>query len=111
MLSTIAFCLPGTSLPEQDWFAFVQLDKWIHIGLFSVMVTLWCLPLLNRYPSKAPAVKMILLISLTCLSYGVAMEFVQHYFISNRSFDVGDIFADAIGCVVGIIFSKQQWKA
>ncbi|HEY1872672.1 MAG TPA: hypothetical protein VGG71_16540 [Chitinophagaceae bacterium] len=39
------------------------------------------------------------------------MEFVQKYFIPNRSFDVTDMIADGIGSVMGvIIFSKMFIK-
>ncbi len=35
------------------------------------------------------------------------MEFVQKYFIPNRSFDVGDIIADGIGCAIGFVLSAR----
>jgi len=43
------------------------------------------------------------------LSYGVMMEFVQLYFVKNRSFDTGDIIADAVGCVIGLIYSWGRY--
>lgn len=107
ILSTIAFCLPGKALPEEDWFTIVQLDKWIHIVLFIVMILLWCLPLLERR-SVEPIGNLFIFISVAWLVYGVAMEFVQHSFIPNRSFDMGDIAADAIGCLVGFLFVRRQ---
>jgi hypothetical protein len=107
ILSTIALCLPGKALPSKDWFTIVQLDKWIHVGLFSVMIVLWCLPFLGRR-SPQQVGNLFAFISVVWLAYGVAMEFVQHYFISNRSFDTGDIAADAIGCLIGFLFVKKQ---
>jgi hypothetical protein len=35
------------------------------------------------------------------------MEFVQKWFIENRSFDVGDIGADAAGALLGFIVAKK----
>ena len=43
-----------------------------------------------------------------CL-YGIAMEIVQKYFIPFRSFDLGDIIADGIGCVAGYFFSVKKF--
>ena len=43
--------------------------------------------------------------------YGIAMEIVQKYFIPFRSFDVGDIIADAIGSVVGYLFSIKKFMS
>jgi hypothetical protein len=37
------------------------------------------------------------------------MEFVQKYFINNRSFDEGDIIADAAGCTLGVLFSLKRY--
>jgi hypothetical protein len=35
------------------------------------------------------------------------MEFVQKWFVANRSFDVGDIGADAAGVILGFILAKK----
>jgi len=48
-------------------------------------------------------------IAITGTIYGVGMEFVQRYFIPNRSFDVGDIIADAVGCTIGVIYSISRY--
>jgi hypothetical protein len=37
------------------------------------------------------------------------MEFVQKYFIYNRSFDEGDIVADALGGALGVYFSIKKF--
>ena len=110
ILSSIAFCLPGKALPQNDWFAIIQLDKWIHVGLFSVMILLWCLPLFHKPALQLTMAKLSIWISITFFGYGIMMEFVQHYFISNRSFDIGDIAADGAGCLLGLFFVRWQWK-
>jgi nicotinamide riboside kinase len=106
MVSTVAFCLPGEALPQQSWFDVVQLDKWIHIGIFSGMISLWSLPFFHRTPHQ-PLSKILVYVVIVSLSYGVAIEFVQHFFIAHRSFDLGDIAADAVGCTVGFLFVKR----
>ena len=109
ILSTIAFCLPGSVLPRNDWLGKIQIEKWTHIGLFTVMVFLWCVPLLHR-PVQKPISKLFIGIATAFLGYGILMELVQHFFISNRSFDLGDIAADAVGCLIGLFFARKQWK-
>ena len=37
------------------------------------------------------------------------MEFVQKYFIPNRSFDVMDMIADGIGSVIGVIVAAKVY--
>ncbi len=110
ILSSVAFCLPGQALPQEDWFGIIQFDKWIHVGLFSVMVFLWCLPLFHRPALHLSLAKLSIWISIAFLSYGILMEFIQHFFIPHRSFDLGDIAADAVGCLIGLFFVRGQWK-
>ncbi len=38
------------------------------------------------------------------------MELVQKYFIPNRSFDLKDILADGLGCVIGLLISGRYIK-
>ena len=46
--------------------------------------------------------KIIAIFIIACF-YGIAMEYVQKYFIPGRDFDVYDMVADAIGAVGGWI--------
>jgi len=41
--------------------------------------------------------------------YGIVMEFVQKFFIPNRSFDIGDIAADGVGCILGVLLSVRLY--
>ena len=43
------------------------------------------------------------------IAYGICVEFIQKYLNEGRSFDYTDMIADAVGCVVGSVFSK--WVA
>jgi VanZ family protein len=103
MLSTILLTLPGTKLPKEDWLDKIWFDKWVHIGMFAVMTWLWCWGIIRR--SK----KIFYVIAVVCLLYGIIMEFVQHWMIDNRSFDGGDIIADAAGCMIGLLFSLRRY--
>jgi VanZ family protein len=93
LLVTFLLCLPGSEFPTITWLNKIWFDKWVHIGLFLVLVAVWCRLYVNK--------KTFLQIGLIALLYGVVMELVQHYFIPFRSLDVGDIVADGIGCVAG----------
>lgn len=105
---TVLLCLPGAAFPKEKWFDKIWLDKWIHVCLFSVMVFLWCRVAVQLTWKK---IRFFYEIAFYFFMYGVAMEFVQKYFIPNRSFDVKDMIADGIGTVVGVlIFSKMYIK-
>jgi VanZ family protein len=106
-LATVAFCLPGSTLPKDDWLGVIHADKLVHIGILAIMVFLWCVPLIYRSVQK-PLIKVFGAIAFAFFSYGAVMELIQHFFVSNRSFDWGDVAADAAGCLLGFFLSKRQ---
>ncbi|MBA4054010.1 MAG: hypothetical protein C0490_04795 [Marivirga sp.] len=106
--ATILFCLPGEEFPQEDWFAKIFLDKWIHVGLFAGLTGLWCLPLIHRIDEIQKLRSLFVLIALGFVVYGVVIEFIQGNFIPHRSFGIDDMIADAIGCGVGFMFSNWQ---
>jgi hypothetical protein len=123
IISIILLTLPGTAFPQEDWLSKIWADKWIHIGMFALMVVLWCSAWHSLQPGRKKDItatanygersrkqsRVFMIIALVFLCYGIAMEFIQLYFVANRSFDVGDIAADAIGCVAGVVFSTRRY--
>lgn len=111
IVATVLFCLPGKEFPEQDWFAKIYLDKWVHIGLFAVLVSLWTLPFIHRI-DDAPRLRVLFIwIALCLVVYGVAIEFIQGWFIPYRTFGIDDIAADVIGCGAGLLFALRRVRA
>lgn len=108
IIATLLFCLPGDKISEAGWLEDLELDKVVHVGLFSGMVFLWCLPF-QLLIENAERRKLIYgLITLAFIIYGVAIEFIQRDFIPFRSFDFYDIVADTIGCAIGWI-TIRKW--
>ena len=101
IILTILLILPGTAFPKETWLDKIWFDKWVHIGLFGIMVFLFGWGLLKTKQDIRQLKKSFLIIASGCLAYGIIMEFVQDNFIPNRSFDYGDILADFVGCFAG----------
>ena len=78
-------------------------------AFFSIMVFLWCWATLRMKLDKEKLKKTFTLIALLWLGYGIGMEFVQKDLVLNRSFDSGDIIADGVGCLVGLIYSTRRF--
>ena len=108
IISTVLLTIPGSAFPKQNWLNKIWFDKWVHIGMFILMVVLWCWAIHKKNISNTKLKNRFLLIGLSSLLYGIVMELVQHYFIVNRSFEIGDIIADATGCSIGIGYSR--WR-
>ncbi len=110
LIATVLFCLPGQEFPKQDWFAEIFLDKWIHVGLFAVLVALWCMPLMHRIDELARLRSLFIWISVGFMFYGIVIEFIQGNFIPYRTLGIDDMVADALGCGIGFLFVNRQLK-
>lgn len=101
---SILFFLPGSVLPKAHWFEVVHFDKWVHFGFFAVLLFCWRF----YFPDAAKFTRLLFLLAFL---YGFGVEVIQHYFIPNRSFDLGDVAADSIGAVAGLWYwSKRSIK-
>src|SRR5581483_6923487 len=98
LLTIILLCLPGSVIPGAGIFAINGLDKIVHFILFGGIVLLWGLYIRKTYP-PAEWFKRILMAALFSIALGIALEYVQRYFIPNRTFDLKVIVADAIGAM------------
>jgi VanZ family protein len=109
VIVTILLTLPGSAFPQENWLDKIWFDKWVHIVLFSIIVFLWCWAMLRKNYGNKKLKPVFIRTALIWLAYGIGMEFVQRYLIPNRSFDVGDIAADAAGCTLGVIYSIGRY--
>lgn len=73
------------------------------------MVVLWSWGYSRLTVSVKRTRKVFILLAIVWIGYGIAMEFVQLWCVKNRSFDVGDIIADTLGCGAGYLFSTGRY--
>jgi VanZ family protein len=102
-LVTYLLVMPSSDMPENPFFEMIHLDKWVHIGLFALLVCFWAYPFLERKNKS----RYFLYVTLACIAYGMAMEYIQLYFTTDRSFDVLDIVADVLGALLGHIGMRK----
>ncbi|MFT3949790.1 MAG: VanZ family protein [Agriterribacter sp.] len=103
----ILLVIPGRELPQGP--EVPSLDKIIHAFLFGMQVWLWCtyFKRAEKFPRLSGVFLLILILSSL---YGIGMEYVQKYFVTNRAFELGDIIADIAGSAIGwlIAFKYKQ---
>jgi VanZ family protein len=97
VIMCILFFLPGSAFPSENWLSEIYFDKVVHIGLFAILIFLW------RSAFDSQLVKYNLILLLSALFYGLAVEFIQRYFVPNRDFDLYDVVADMIGAIMGLV--------
>ncbi len=101
--TTVLLTIPGNDLPSESWTDKIWLDKWVHIFIFFVLTWLWCQAV------NVKTQRVFFLIGVLCFAYGTGMEFIQRYFIPNRSFDIGDIIADGAGAALAVFYSTRRY--
>lgn len=113
LITIILLCLPGSAIPSVGMYGLSNIDKLVHFLLFGFIAMSWTINFSTRYPAQWK--KWLIIFCLFSISLGIALEFVQLYFVPNRDFDVWDIFADTLGAIVFslIIYSaetRQEFK-
>lgn len=104
IIMCVLFFLPGSDLPEANWLDAIHFDKWVHVGLFATLIFLWRSSFnidLNHYNFT---------LLLCALMYGLSVEFIQKYWVINRSFDLFDVAADMAGAVIGLVVWLRVYK-
>ena len=110
IISIILLTLPGSDIPQSSFFEIVYFDKWVHIGMFALLMLLWCFPFLKK---EIRVSNVFVIIGLSVIAYGILMEFVQKYFTTDRSFDITDIMADSAGVIIvwfWLIYKSKKVK-
>jgi VanZ family protein len=106
LLSFYLLTLPGKELPQISWIGKFQIDKLIHICMFFSVCLLFCYPFRQFHKRYS----IILLIAIASLCYGIVMEFVQKYFIPNRSLEIADMVADGTGSFLAYWVVYKRFK-
>ncbi len=75
-----------------------------------VLICLFAYPFNKSIITYKKRLNWFLFFSLVGVIYGISIEFIQKYYIPNRSFDLFDILADTIGCLVGYYLAKRVFK-
>ncbi|MBO9632631.1 MAG: VanZ family protein [Chitinophagaceae bacterium] len=96
-LILVLLCLPGSAIEKLDGPRIPHFDKYVHFLLFAGCCGLWSFYLSCKKYSPERLKKWYLQVFLITVIYGAVLEVVQYYFVPDRSFDLGDIAADAAG--------------
>ena len=104
LLIIILLCLPGSTIPGDGVFSIPDLDKAVHVLLFGGFVIGWGFNLYFRRADTQKWRKTIIMLTVCSICLGIVLEFLQLWFIPNRSFDGMDIVADSAGALLAGLF-------
>lgn len=104
IITIILLLLPGSTIPGDGLFSIPHFDKIVHVLLFGGIVFWWAFHLYFRRLDHQKWRKTIAFLTAFSVVLGIVLEFLQLYFVPNRSFDNGDIVADAAGAILAGVF-------
>jgi VanZ family protein len=103
-------CLPGKFIPKIAWLNDIYFDKWVHAGLFGLLTLLFCLPFHKSPFASSHRIYYFIKIAVASSIWGLAMEFVQKFLITGRTFDLLDWAADSVGCFLAFLIARKYFK-
>ncbi len=93
--------LPGKTIPKVGFGFFDQTDKVAHLFVYAVLSFLLGYEVYKRY--RSITTYQLVAILVICMIYGVALELLQQWYLSDRFFEIADIIANIIGSLLGVI--------
>lgn len=103
-LVILGLCLmPGSRLPEWNWFALLDLDKLVHAGMFFTLAVL----LAQTFHGQG-MLRWILWAVVISATYGLATEYLQGLEALGRRTDLNDMIANTIGALIAGWYA--QWR-
>jgi VanZ family protein len=109
-LVLVLICLPGSDIPPvENWLNYIYFDKLVHIGLFSILTFLFIYPVSKLDFTNSFKKNTAIKIALAAWIWALTTEFIQKYFIPDRSFDMYDWAADSFGILVAFIWCWKKY--
>jgi hypothetical protein len=105
LLTIGLLCLPGSTIPGDGLVLEIpHLDKIVHVVLFGGIVLFWSVYYAHRPGPGRRWRKLVIILAILSTALGIVLEYVQFYFIPQRSFDRFDIVADASGALAAMLY-------
>jgi amino acid permease len=102
--------LPGKDIPKVDLLEEISFDKIVHMGIFGLLVVLFCWPFDKSYIPDVKKLRYFIIIAFLASAWGYCTELIQKFWTEiGRSYDIFDWIADSLGTLVGYIFSRKNF--
>ena len=102
--------MPGKDIPHISFLELLSFDKFVHAGIFFVLILLTVRGFLLQTRSfklqrSAKTIAFIL-----CVIYGGSLEIMQGTICIDRTADIYDFIANSFGCIMGLVFYNKIEK-
>lgn len=80
-------------------------DKVLHVSAYIVLTILWAFTL-NTFKQNIKTTKLLTIVFIGLLLYGIIIEVLQSKVTTTRLFEVNDLFANVSGIILGALLYK-----
>lgn len=109
ILIFIACAMPGKDIPHISFLEMLAFDKWVHAGIFFVLVVLLMRGMKFAY-IRVTHITAVLFALAIAIPYGGLLEIMQGTFFQDRAADLYDFIANSFGAVCGVILYRNLAK-
>lgn len=95
--------LPASAFRKFTFTSLFELDKLIHFIMFYLFSSFWLLAIVQK---QVITRKNQILVLVCGILYGFTLESLQSIGSLERSFEYGDLIANTLGAIVGVISIK-----
>ena len=103
LLILILCGIPGRDIPHISFLELLSFDKFVHAGIFFVLILLTVRGFLLQTGVEYLQKKAKIIATVICIIYGGLLEVMQGTLFQERSADVFDFIANSFGVIVGLI--------
>ena len=100
---SVLFFITGPDLPEIH---ISEADKIVHVLIYFILINIWLLYFYKKKDCNFNS-KLILIVLISILLYGIIIEILQSLFTVSRIADIYDVAANFIGSLLGIFFFRR----
>jgi VanZ family protein len=102
--------IPGRDIPHISFLELLSFDKFVHAGIFFVLVLLTIRGFLLQSKFIFLTHHAKLMAFVICVVYGGSLEIMQGTIFEERSADIFDFIANSFGCMIGLLCYKRIEK-
>jgi glycopeptide antibiotics resistance protein len=98
--------MPGRDIPHISFLEILAFDKWVHAGIFFVLVVLMIRGFRLQFNGWLNT-NAVLVSLVFCIAYGGALELMQEAVFAERSADIYDFIANSVGAIAGVLLYRK----
>lgn len=90
--------LPASAFKRYTFDSLFEIDKVVHLVLYFVFVILWAISFLAPFTQRQK-----IILAAVSIAYGILIEILQSAMSLGRAYDIDDIIANTVGCILGLL--------